>query len=403
MGVFQWLGKTFGLSERGPWSAFYGRDSVSGENVTYQSAMQLDAVWACVNLKSKTVGTLPCVVYDVATKDVASKHPLYNLLHNMPNEDDTASEFWEMAALSLCLDGNFFAEKKRNGSGALVAIHPLDPFTVSVGRDERNRRYYQVTERGGTRRLTADDMFHVRDARVPGSDRGISPIEAQVNVLGNATSAEKASGRTFKNGMLPSIILTTDQVLSADKRAILGEALKKQFNASVTGNATLLEAGITPHAITLKPEDAQLLETRRFSVEQICRVFGVPPIMIGHAADGLTTWGSGVEQIILQFTKTGLRPLLKKIEEAIYRDLMTREDRKKVNVKFNMEGLLRGDHQTRMLFLQGMVNTGIYTQNEARGYENLPPVEGGDQLLVNGTMTPSALLGREPAQNEAPR
>ncbi len=142
-----------------------------------------------------------------------------------------------------------------------------------------------------------------------------------------------------------------------------------------------------------------MLETRKFSVEQICRIFGVPPVMIGHAAEGVTTWGSGVEQIILQFTKTGLRPMLKNIEAAIYRDLLDASTRKSVKVEFNMEGFLRGDHAARMAFLTGMVDHGIYTHNEARAYENKPAKPGGDDLTTNSAMAPLTSLGKVAAVN----
>ncbi|WP_266036028.1 phage portal protein, partial [Brucella intermedia] len=130
-----------------------------------------------------------------------------------------------------------------------------------------------------------------------------------------------------------------------------------------------------------------------YSVEQICRIFGVPPVMIGHAANGTTTWGSGIEQLILQFTKTCLTPMLRSIESAIYRDLLDAKTRKTTVVKFNMEGLLRGDSQARAEFLQKMVQNGIYTPNEARAYENKPKMDGGDELIVNGTMQPLSMVG----------
>lgn len=392
MGILNWMGKAIGLSDSGFWRGFFGRESNSGETVTYETALRLDAVWACISLISKTTGTLPCIVYDRKSMGIASDASIYDLLHNAPNIDDSASEFWEMAALSLCLDGNFFAEKNRIGD-RLVSLYPLHPRSVVVRRDDHGARYYEVTETTGVRRLTEGDMLHVRGIRVPGSDRGLSPIGEQFNAIGNALSAEKVAGRTFANGMMPSLIISSDQILKAQQRAQLQDVLKSTVGANNAGSVTLLEAGLKPHQITLKPEDAQLLETRKFSVEQICRIFGVPPIMIGHAADGVTTWGSGVEQIILQFTKTGLLPLLKKIESAIIRDLLTPVERKKYVVKFNMEGFLRGDHAARAAFLSTMVSNGIYLPNEARAYENKPPEDGGDQLIVNSTMVPLSRVG----------
>ncbi len=150
---------------------------------------------------------------------------------------------------------------------------------------------------------------------------------------------------------------------------------------------------MTPHSLNINPKDAQMLESRQYSVEQICRIFGVPPVMIGHAANGTTTWGSGIEQLILQFTKTCLVPMLRSIESAIYRDLLTPQTRKTTVVKFSIEGLLRGDSAARADFLSKMVTSGIYTPNEARSYENKAPVDGGETAIVNGTMTPLNKLG----------
>jgi len=136
-----------------------------------------------------------------------------------------------------------------------------------------------------------------------------------------------------------------------------------------------------------------MLEVRQYQVEQICRWFGVPSIMIGHHASGGTTWGSGVEQIMLAFSKQGMRSLCKRVEAAIRRDLLTPEDRKRITVKFNMDGLLRGDSASRAAFLSTMVNVGIMTRNEARGHENLPAKAGGDDLTVQSAMLPIQKLG----------
>ncbi|MFC0245814.1 phage portal protein [Falsochrobactrum ovis] len=406
MGLFSWVGKPFGLLS-GPWRAFFGMSTTSGETVTYEHAMQLDAVWACVNLISNAVKTLPCNVYKGDGVEVDYENALYELLHDMPNLDDSASDFWGMAALCLCLDGNFFAEKKKSGN-RLVALNPLNPSSVEVKRDAQNNRYYELTEtyqngkKGGVRKIREENMLHVRGLVMPGFDRGLSPIAAQRNVIGNALAGEKTSGRMFKNGMMASVVLSSDQVLKADQRKQIAESLQAFAGADKAGGIAVLEAGLKPSQITINPKDAQMLETRQYSVEQICRIFGVPPVMIGHAANGTTTWGSGIEQLILQFTKTCLTPMLRSIESAIYRDLLDSKTRKTTVVKFNMEGLLRGDSQARAEFLSKMVNAGIYEPDEARAYENKAPRPGGNRLIVQGAMTPLDSLGKEsaPARNK---
>lgn len=395
MGWFdKWLNQPIKLTDGEFWRGFFGSSTTSGESVTYEKAMALDAVWACVNLVSKTVGTLPCVVYGADGSTPAKDSQLYELLHDMPNVDDTAPEFWEMASMSLMLDGNFFAEKKLN-AGKLVALNPLHPLAVEVCRssDGRNTRFYEYRENGKIRKIPEERMFHVRAGRLPGCDRGMSPIGVVRNTVGNALAGEKASGKMFANGMMSSMVLTSEQMLKPEQRKQIGDTLKQFAGADKAGGVVVLEAGLTPHPLTIDPKDAQMLEARQFSVEQICRIFGIPPVMIGHAANGTTTWGSGIEQLILQFTKTCLRPMLKTIEAAIYRDLLDSKTRKQFTVEFNMEGLLRGDHAARAEFLAKMVNNGIYTRNEARAYENKPRMDGADELTAQTALAPLSTLG----------
>ncbi|TPJ86947.1 MULTISPECIES: phage portal protein [unclassified Mesorhizobium] len=405
MGLFdRWLGRPIDLNaDSAPfWRGFFGLGTTSGETVTFDTAMQLDAVWACVRLIGNSVRTLPCLVYKDDGVTVDKDNPLYEIMHDMPNLDNTASEFWGMVALCLCLDGNFFAEKKMSGS-RLVSLEPFHPLCVDVKRDERNNRYYEVTERmsangknGGKRRINEDRMFHVRGELLPGCDRGLSPIGMERNIIGNALAGEKAGAKIYKSGLIATTFLMTDQKLDAPQRKQISETLSSFMGAEKAGGVAVLEAGFEPKAISINPKDAQMLETRQYSVEQICRIFGIPPVMIGHAANGTTTWGSGIEQLILQFTKTCLTPLLRSIESAVYRDLLDVRTRKTTVVKFSMEGLLRGDSTARAAFLSKMVDSGIYTPDEARAYENKAAMDGGDKLIVNGTMTRLDKLGEEP-------
>lgn len=386
-------GKVIRLTDAAFWRGFFGGDTPSGQVVTIDSALSLDAVWACVNLISSTVGTLPCLTYDVDGTTLAKDSDLFEMLRNLPNMDDTAPEFWSMAAMCMCLDGNFFAEKRMNGD-RLVALNPLPPLAVDVCRNNRNDRYYELTEKGKRRKIPEGQMFHVRGAVMPGVDRGLSPVGVARNAIGGALAAEKASAKVFSSGMQASGLLMVDQILDKEQRKQIRDMLSQYSGSDKAGKVAVLEAGMKYQALTMNPEDAQMLETRQFSVEQVCRIFGVPPVMIGHAANGTTTWGSGIEQLILQFTKTCLRPMLRRIEAAIYRDILDAKTRRQFRVKFNMEELLRGDSAARAAFLSTMTNSGIYELNEARAYEDKPARPGGDRLLVNGTMTPVDALGR---------
>ena len=386
----RWRGTSISLTDGGFWKAFFGLGTHSGEVVSVESTLQLDAAWACAKLVAETVGTLPCMVYETDGATVASEHPLYELLHDQPNIDNTAVEFWEAITLSLQFYGNAFAEKTIN-AGRITALRIIHPSKVTISR-ERGERVYTVAENSSQRKLKEDQVFHVRGFGF-GDDVGLSTIAFARQTVGSAIAAEKTAGKMFANGMQPSGILTSDKVLTADQRAQLGKMLEQYAGSDRAGKVAVFEAGLTYQQLMFTPEDAQMLATRRFGVEQVCRWFGVPPIMVGHAAEGVTTWGSGVEQIILQFTKTGLRPILKRIEAAIRRDLLTKEDRKKIKVEFNLEGLLRGDTQARAAFYSTMVQNGIFTRNYCRKLENLPPIAGGDELTAQTNLAPLGQLG----------
>lgn len=406
MGLFdRWFNKTIDLNADSQpfWRGFFAGETPSGEVVTFDKAMQLDAVWACVNLISNAVGTLPCIVYGADEVTPAKEDPLYGLLHDLPNVDDTAPEFWTMVALCLCLDGNFFAEIKRSGS-RITALNPLHPLAVNVRRDPAKGyvRYYDYSERFyeqapvGLRRIEEANMLHIRGQLIPGCDRGLSPVAFERNAIGNAIAGEKTAGKMFKNGLLSSLIVSSDQILKPDQRKQIADTLTQFAGADKAGGVTVMEAGFKPYPMSISPVDAQMLESRQYSVEQICRIFGVPPVMIGHAANGTTTWGSGIEQLILQFSKTCLFPILTRIEAAIYRDLLTPETRKTRCAKFNMDAFLEGDSVARATFLTKMVAGSVYTPNEARKYENKPDVTGGDKILVNNLWTTLDKLEAEP-------
>lgn len=404
----RWLNRPIDLNAQSApfWRGFFGASTTSGEVVTYDKSLQLDAVWACVNLIQNALSVLPCYVYDGDDR-APPTDDLYVLLDKMPNIDMTASEFWSQVALCLCLDGNFFAEKKLIGK-RLVALEPLHPLCVDVKRDESNTRYYEVTERvnakgkGGKRRISEDRMFHIRGMTFPGCDRGMSPIEMERNIIGNALASERVSGQMMKDGLLPQVIVSFDQTLDAKQRSELHAVLNDFTKAGTGGGIMPLEAGATPHVLNVNPKDAQMLESRQYSVEQIARIFGVPPVMIGHAANGTTTWGSGIEQLVLQFYKTCLLPLTERIEQAIYRDLLDEKSRKTRKAKFNFDAYLEGDSQAQAEYLSKMVAGGMMTPNEGRAKKGLLPLDGGDRLIVQGAMVPLETLGEQPPKPAEP-
>jgi HK97 family phage portal protein len=376
--------------------------SNSGHSVTQDSAMQLSAVWSCVRLISETIATLPLPLYRTdaqGRKTPANDHHLYPILRSQPNLDMTAAEFWEAMVACMVLWGNAYARKRYTPSGKLYALDPLRPDWMVPRRAKNGRaivyRYHDADEKDGYIDLDELDVLHLKGFGTNGLV-GMSPISYARHSLGNAMAVEESVSHTFKNMVRPSGVLMTDQILKQSQTDNYADKLAEKFQGTVNqGKVMVLQAGFKFMPINMNPEDAQMLETRLFGVEEICRWFRVPPWMIGHTSK-VTSWGSGIEQQMLAFLTFALRPYLTRIEQAISRSLISPLEQATLKAEFNLEGLLRADSQGRAAFYGMMVEKGIYTRNEIRAKENLPPVEGGDKLTVQVNMTFLDLLGKTP-------
>ena len=363
--------------------------------VNETSVLAQSAAWACANLLAGTVGSLPLVVYrtDAAgNRSVARDHPLYRLLHDSPNYDDTALDFWERGQLSLELTGNMFARKEMTGKRVTALLPFMNP---TVTRTSSGSIRYRWSQDGRSYDEPQENVFHVRG--FGGTPLGgLSTLSSCGRVFRLANTVNQAAQKQFDNGMRPSFAVVTDQVLN-ERRATIEEGLAaKHVGAMNAGRPLLLEAGLKPHNLSFSPEDAQMLESRSFSVEEICRIFGVPPIMIGHG-EKTSSWGTGVQEVTLGFIKYTLRRRLKRIEMSAEKQLLTAEDRAQgVTIEFNLEGLLRGDSEGRAKFYETMVRSGLKTINECRALENDPPVEGGEVprvLMQNVPLTEAGRIG----------
>lgn len=386
MGVLDWLGlrqkadaiKPLSLVNNDGW---YDPLPDAGEVVTETSALAVSSVWACANLIAGTISSLPFQVFRARPdgfKEFYPSHPLYRVIHDTPNYDQTALDFWDYANLSIELRGNAFADIKRDRDGRVIALRPVKPDTMAVRRTEKGPLRYTWTEDG--RRYDRDerDVLHIRG---PGGDplTGMSTLTVGRQVFSSAMAAERAAAGMFRNGMRPSGVVKFKEWLSPDRRQTTRENFANHYMGAINaGRPVILEGDTEFQALSISPEDAQMLETRAFSVEEICRFFGVPPVMIGHTSK-TTSWPTGVEQQVLMFQKFTLRRRLKRIEQAVSMQLLSAEDRAQgVLVEFNLEGLLRADSAGRASFYQTMTQLGGMTINEVRRLENLPPVAGGD-------------------------
>ncbi|MFJ7884594.1 phage portal protein [Pseudomonas sp. NPDC096917] len=386
-----WLGVPVGLNNDSFWQEWFGT-SASGQVVTVDKALQLSAVWSCVRLLSETVSTLPLRLYERRPdggRVVATNHPLYDILTKRPNAEMTPGRFMLMVVASICLRGNAFVEKKRVGS-RIVALDPLLPQYMTVKRLDTGRLEYKYTTKGHSRVIPEADLMHIRGFGLDGVC-GMLPVSTGKEIFGAAISAEEAAAKVFAQGMQASGILSSDTALKPEQREQLRASLQAFMGSKNAGKIMVAEAGLKYQGITMNPEAAQMLESRSYGIEEVCRWFRVPPFMVGHM-DKQSSWASSVEGQNLQFLTNCLRPLLENIEQEIIRCLLDRDDR--YFAEFAVEGLLRADSQGRASYYNICLQNGWMSRNEVRKLENLPPIPGGDVYTVQSNLLPIEQLGQ---------
>ncbi|RVL92278.1 phage portal protein, partial [Sinorhizobium meliloti] len=382
-----------------------GQRSDAGEPITDQNILAISAVWACVNLLAGTIASLPLMVYRTNSRGertLARDHPLFRILHDSPNYDQTATDFWEFSSASIELWGNSYAAIERNGGGRVAALTPLRPDSVSVRRLENGNLEYRWTMDGENHVGSDRAILHIRGF---GGDPlgGMSTLHFGRHAFGLARAIDRAAAGTFSNGMISQTALTFERWLTDEQRNLAETKLSEKYiGAKNSGRPIILEGGTKIDVLSIKPEDAQMLESRGFSVEEVCRFFGVPPFMVGHTQK-VTSFGSGLEQQVLGFQKFTLRRRLKRIEQALEKQLLTPAERAAgLTIEFNLEGLLRGDSAARSAFYQSALANGWMTINEVREKENLPRVEGGDVPRMQMQNVPITEAGKQQEALPAP-
>ncbi|MCX8596799.1 phage portal protein [Gilliamella sp. B3486] len=388
-------GKTIRPSDSEFWANFFGWQSASGQNVSVKKSLKLSAVWSCVGLISDTVATLPLNLYERLPdggRKIASDHSLQDILHNSPNYNNTPFEFWQIELAAMLLRGNAYAEIKRSAN-KVSSINFLLPQSITTKIQKDGSLEYQYSNQHETRIISENNMFHTRAFTLDGTT-GISPIQYGANVIGSAMSADIAANSTFKNGLMPTIAFETDRVIKKEQREEFRESVQAISGAMNAGKSPILEYGLNAKQIGISPEDAQLLESRKFSIEEICRWFRVPPWMIGYTEKS-TSWGTGLEQQMIAFVTFNLNPWITRIQQSINKRLLSPEERCKYYAEFSLDGLLKGDSSARSSFYSAMVNNGIYTRDEVRVKENLPKRGGNaDVLTIQTAMAPIDALGK---------
>ncbi|GBQ90256.1 phage major capsid protein HK97 [Acetobacter nitrogenifigens DSM 23921 = NBRC 105050] len=377
-----------------------GGPTFSGQTVTVDAAIQLDTVWACVRLLSETIASLPLKLYERQpneTSIVARNHPLFSVLATSPNADMTPIEFWGTMVACLVTWGNAFGQVMRRGDGSVIAINPLRPDRMTVRRDPNSGALtYTYAWQGKYLVLAEADIFHIKGFSFDGL-LGLSPISVGRQSIGTALAAEQTAGKTFKNGLLTQSYISAPDYLKDPEKERAKAILADYAGAINAGKTPLLEGGWKVESIGLNPEDMQLLQTRGFNVETLCRWFAVPPVMIGRMEKS-TAWGSGLEQMNLWFLQYGLMPWLIRIEQAITRCLLSPADRLRFYAKHNVDALMRGDTAARTAFYVAGLQNGFVTANEVRARENLPPDPDGNVLCVQAQMIPRADIGKAAVQ-----
>lgn len=365
------------------------------QQLSPETALSISTVWACVELRAQTIASLPFFAYysKDGARTLARDHGLYRLLHDAPNARQTAMEFWRTMVMHRDLRGNAYARIDRHPTGSALALTPLDPDAVEVKLLEDGTLVYLAAIGRDVLALAAENVLHLRG--IGSGSLGLDRLAFMAPTLSEARAAQQQSLRLFSKGGRTGGLLYYDKTLTPEQRKQIESSLQM---IAAGASIAVLEAGVKFEQMGLSPVDQQLLTTRRFAVEDVCRFFGVPPVLVHHS--NVTTWGSGVEQILDGFHKLTLRPLLVEIEQAVRRSVMTTGERLTMTAEFSHDALLRGNIKDRAQVYASAAQNGWMTRAEIRQLENLPPMDGADQLTAQSNLAPVASLGKKANGNQ---
>ena len=356
----------------------------SGVRINQETALQSTVVLACARVLAESVAGLPLFLLRRLAdggKQIAREHPLYTILHDAPNSWQTSFEWREQAMLHLCLHGNAYSEIRPGAAGAVTELWPLHPSRMKVERIENGRLRYKYREESGAETVyTQDQIMHLRWLSDDGVN-GMVPIELARDAIGLARACEIHGAAFFGNGARPGVVLSTDNTISAEAAEMLRNNWERMHRGAERSNRTaVLMGGLKPVELGGNNQEAQFLEARRFQVEEICRLYRMPPHLVG---DLTRSSFSNIEQQSIDFVQHTLLPWLRRFETAIARDLITDSA---YFAEFDTRGLLRGDAAARASYYQTLWNLGVASINEIRKWENLDPVDGGDTRFVQLNM-----------------
>lgn len=395
LGLKRQRGEPKNKYEGNDFSLLFGR-TTSGKTVNERTALQTTAVYACVRILSETIASLPLHVYRYTEGGKAkdTEHVLYTLLHDEPNPDMTSFVFRETLMSHLLIWGNAYSQILRDRSGQVIGLYPLLPDQMSVHRSEKGKLYYVYNryeednpnfQEKGSIILSQEEVLHIPGLGFDGLI-GYSPIALAKNAVGMTLACEEYGASFFGNGANPGGVLEHPGILKDPAK------VRDSWNAVYQGTrnahkVAVLEEGMSYKQIGIPPEEAQFLETRKFQINEIARLFRIPPHMVGDLEKSSF---SNIEQQSLEFVKYTLDPWVVRFEQAVKKSLLLPEEKKTHFIKFNVDGLLRGDYQSRMNGYAIGRQNGWLSTNDIRELEELNPIspeEGGDLYLINGNMT----------------
>lgn len=372
---------------------FFFGGTTSGKTVNERTAMQTTAVYACVRILAETIASLPLHTYKYTDtgKEKAVEHPLYYLLHNEPNPEMTSFVFRETLMSHLLLWGNAYAQIIRDGTGKVVALYPLIPEQVTVDRTSKGELYYIYRKEGIDYVLPKEEVLHIPGLGFDGLI-GYSPIAMAKNAIGMAIATEEYGASFFANGANPGGVLEHPGVVKDPAR------IRESWNAVYGGSSkahkvAVLEEGMAFKPIAIPPEQAQFLETRKFQIEEICRIFRVPPHLVA-SLDRATF--SNIEHQSISFIDNTIMPWITRLEQSMQKALISESDKRTHFIKFNLNGRLRGDASSRAAYYQTMRQNGIMSANDIRELEEMNLISdelGGNKYLVNGNFIDMSQAG----------
>ena len=365
-------------------------------------ALQVSAVWAATELLADNLASLPIFVYEREAgidghKQLARGTSLWTLLHDTPNNRHTPMELWQYLTMNYILRGNAYGKLTRNASGEVISITPLSTDQVEVEVLDDQTIIYKYYYEGKVAIYSPESMFHWRDKG--NGVVGMSRLDYMRSTVNVAVNAQNHTSNIFRKSAKRPGVFMIDRLLTDEQRA----SIRRNYRGLVEGNdddLLVLEAGAKFEPLNMTPADVQLLETRKFSVEDIARWFGIPSAMINDT-EKTTTWGTGIDQLIQGFYKFRLRPMLESLEQAIEKRILTAAQRRRYSVEFSLDAILRGSLKDRLETGAQAVQNGLMTRNEWRQLENLPPMEGADELTAQVNLAPLSKLGQQTEQPQA--